>query len=417
MQVIQKRSILFKAYLILLTTLLICMTSRAMAVEITIKPLLIIKGEYDDNVGFSRDYERDDFIAIIGPALNLEYRTEKLSLKSGIGVDFYRYGDIKELDTEKKAFDLSAFYSITEKIGLNGSVSYLMDTTLQSELEETGLVNFRSDRERLTFQGGANWKVSELSNMELNMTLGRTEYEWRGYSDYDTEAVSLAYSRQLKNQKDVFTVQPYYSRYASDNSEVKTWGMSLGWMHPFTEKLSLTAFLGARHTSTRYSRLVQETVPDPGFPPFLGIYMLTVREVEESEKNWGGTADSYLSYLGETFSARLGLNRDLAYSSTGDPIDRTRLYLTMDRDLTRRLRASFSCSLIASESDGRFSQEDSRHLSLGPRLRYRITENHSLLFAYDYAVHEDRTIKDDSRYDRNRFWVSLDLSFPKKWGY
>ncbi len=414
MQVIPIRSIFLKVYIAFLTAALISLTSGVMAADITILPQLRITGEYDDNVGFSRDNERDDYTAVIGPELNMEYRTEKLSLKSEIGMDFYRYLDIKELDTENKSFHLSTAYSISEKISINGAFSYLMDTTLQSELEETGLVDFRTDRERLTLQGGASWRISELSDMTLNLTFGRTEYEWQGYSDYDTEMISLSYNRQLKNQKDVFTVQPYYSRYTSDNSKVKTWGLSLGWRHPFNEKLSLTAFLGARHTTTYYSRLVQESVPDPRFPPFLGIYTLTVREVNETDRNWGGTADSYLSYKGETFTARLGLNRDLAYSSTGDPIDRTRLYFTMDRDLTKRLRASFSCSLSASESDGPYSQEDSRHISLGPRLRYRITEDHSLLFAYSYALHEDRTI-DVSWYGRNRFWVSLDLGFPKKW--
>ena len=412
---IPTRSIFLKAYLTFLTMALLCLTSGAMAADIKILPLLKITGEYDDNVGFSRNNERDDYIAIVGPALNLEYRTEKLSLKSETGVDLYRYSDIKELDRENKTLDLSAGYSITEKVGINGAVSYLMDTTLQSELEETGLVNFRSDRERLTLRGGGSWRISELWDIGLNLTGGKTKYDWWGYSDYDTKSVSLSCNRRLKNQKDLFTVQPYYSRYVSDNSEVKTWGMSLGWRRAFTEKLSLTAFLGARHTSTRYSMLVQESVLDPRFPPYFGIHMLIYTEVDETEKNWGGTADSYLSYTGETFSARLGLNRDLAYSPTGDPIDRTRLYLTMDRDLTRRLSASFSCSLSSSESDGPFSQEDSRHLSLGPRLRYRITENHSLVFAYSYALHEERIITDESPYDRNRFWVSLDLRFPKKW--
>lgn len=417
MQVNPTRSILFKVILSCMTIVLLCLTSGAMAADITILPLLRITGEYDDNVGFSRNDERDDYIAIVGPALDLEYRTEKLSLKSEIGLDFYRFRDIKELDTEKKSLYLGTVYSISEKISIDGAASYLMDTTLQSELDETGIVDFQTDRERLTLQGGATWRISELSDMALNLTLGKTEYEWEGYSDYDSEAISLSYNRQLKNQKDVFTLQPYYSRYASNNSKVKTWGISLGWRHPFNEKLSLTAFLGARYTDTRYSRLVQESVPDPRFPPFLGINMLTYTEVDETDNNWGGTVDSYLSYKGETFSAGLGLNRDLAYSSTGDPIDRTMLYLTINRDLTRRLRASFSCNLSSSESEGRFSKENSRHMSLGPRLRYRITEDHSLLFAYEYALHEDRTIKDDSPYDRSRFWVSLDLGFPRKWQY
>jgi hypothetical protein len=368
-------------------------------------------------VGFSRNEKRDDYISIIGPAIELEYKTDKLSLKSKTGVDYYRYVDNRELDTENKQLNLNANYSISEKISIDGSVSYLLDTTLQSELDETGLVNFRTEKERLTMGGGVTWRISELSDIALNLTLGKTQYEWIGYSDYDYSSISFSCSRQLKNQKDIFTVQPYYSTYDSDNSELKTWGMSLGWRHIFTEKLSLAAFLGARYTRTRYARLVMERVPDPRFPPYLGIYMFTYKKVDEKDSKLGGTASSYLTYNGETFSAKLELNKDLAYSSTGDPIDRTKLSLTMNRDLTRRLRASFACNLSSSESDGSFSQEDSRHLSLGPRLRYRITEDYSLLFAYTYALHEDKIVKENSRYDRNRLWIGLDLSFPSNWRF
>ena len=370
---------------------LFCAPLPAMAQDITLVPSLDIRGEYNDNVLFERTNEIDDYLATISPALTLEYATELLNLESKIGVDFLRYVDQTDLNTENQRYEFNGGYRFTERWALSGDFSYIKDTTLESELEETGLVNVRQDRHRYNAGGGLSYQVSELSDMSINHIHTKTDYDFVGNVDYDRDVITLSYNRHLKSERDIFTVQPSYFNSDSEVSEVDNYGLSLGWSHSFSETLQLRAFLGGRYTE------------------------LSSKEEEQTDRNWGGTADISLKKTGEVSSTLIGYTRDLGTSAFGGPIEVDRIYCDLRRRVTRRLAVGFRGNLYFTRSVGTFDDENSRYSEVIPFLNYQITENHTLQLAYSYSLEEDRNLSEDRESERNRVWIALNFGFPRRW--
>ncbi len=386
----------------------------AQAAEVSVLPSIGITAEYNDNIDFSRTFKEDDYLTRIRPALDVDYKTDLLSLKGRGGLTVIRYLDATRRNTEYYDFGFDGAYKVTERLTAKARLSYKKDETLESELEETGLVTFPEDRTRYIAGGGVVYNLTEKSELGVDLDHSDTGYDSVSYVDYTYDSLTLTFNRLLDNMKDVLTVQTGYSTYDSDASEVDNYSLHLGLAHPFSETWRLSCFLGVRYTSTDYFFIQQGLVFDPSLlpgDPFRRVY----EQVEESDRAWGGLADISLTKTGEDYSGSVGFNHDLSYSSQGDPIERDRLYFSVTKRMTRRLSLGLTGSAYITQSSGKFDQEDSRHLDLGTSLTYRLTETYSLSAAYGYSYHKDKTVSENQGYDRNRVWLNLLCRFPKKW--
>ena len=393
---------------LLVLFLLPLLSATARSADISWLPTLTLKGEYDDNIAFENRDKIDDYLATISPSLSLKYASERLILNSSLAADILRYTDESDLDDEYLHCNLDGEYLLTEKLSLTGQGSYIKDTTLESELEETGLVNFRENRRRYTLGGGFAYRLSEVNSWQLDYSFGQTNYDGYQNIDYDFQSISYTFQHRLANMRDVIILQPYYYYYDSDVSQVDNYGLSLGFEHPFNETLNLSMFAGVRYTESSYDqqqlRLV-EIAP--------GIFAFVLVTSTENEDNWGGVADVSLKKTAERWTAELGYNRDLSYGSSGESIERDRFRLSGSYNISTRWRARLSASLSYSESDSDFSDEDSRYFNLTPSISYKLTEQHSLVLAYSYAEVYDKTLDSNRHYDRNRCWISLNFRFPQ----
>jgi hypothetical protein len=361
-----------------------------MAQDIALVPSLDIRGEYDDNVLFERTKEIDDYLATISPALTLDYATELLNLESNMGVDFLRYADEKDLNTQNQRFALNGGYRFTERWALSGNFSYIKDTTLESELEETGLVNVRQDRHRYNAGGGLSYQVSELSDMNINYIHTKTDYDFVGNVDYDYDAITLSHNRHLKSERDIITIQPSYSNWDYEVSEMDNYGLSFGWSHSFSETLRLRAFLGARYTEVHFG------------------------DERQDYENWGGTADISLRKTGEISSTLLGYRHYFRTSASGEAIEVDRIYCNLRRGVIGRLGIRFSGNLYSTRSEDIFGGKNTRYFNVIPSLDYQITEDHTLQLAYVYSREEDKTLTADPERERNRVWIALNFRFPRR---
>ncbi len=374
-----------------------------MARDVTIVPSINIKSEYDDNVEFTRTSVKEDVLTRINPALTLGYSTELLNLRSEFDIDILRYADETDYNTEHQQYNLNGGYKLLERYTLSGNLSYIKDTTLESELAETGLVDVRQDRERYNAGVGLSYQLSELSDMGVTYNHAETDYDWERNVDYDSDAISLSFNHRFNNQLDVFTVQPYYTGWDSEASETDNYGLSLGWVHPFSETLTLTAFVGARYTETEHTRIIWI------WPPFF------YDKAHEKDTGWGRVANINLRKTGETFSAAIGYDRNITYSSDGDPIERDKIHCSADRMITERMKVKFTGNLYFTKSEGQYNDRDTRHFNLRPSLSYRITENHAMSLNYSYSEHYEKNYADNRKKDRNRIWFTLRFRFPRKW--
>lgn len=375
-------------------------------------PGIQVRAEYDDNVLFSRENQLDDLIARFNPSLGISYRTEKLSSDTLMSIDVQRYIEESQLSREDIFFDTGLDYRATERFSTNANFSYRLDSTLESELDETGLVvGDLSDRQRISGGGGVVYYLTELQNLEFNFSLGSTDYDRETSVDYDSASVDVRWNRSLRNQRGVVTLQPYWSETKSDVSQVDTYGLLVGWARRLTEKWTLSAFLGGRYTTTEYSLARPVLVQDTRFLPAV-VFRIDQEVTTEEESDWGGVADISLTWTNETWNMKASFNRDLSYSTQGDPIDRDRFGFSVGKNVSKRFAAHMDTALYFTQNEGRFSEQDSTSFRFSPHIVYRITEDHRFRAGYIYSYFKDDAVEDSGR-NRNRVWVSLDFTFPR----
>lgn len=382
--------------LLLLMAALIAVPAVIQAADTTLVPRLKVRGEYDDNVLFSRTTEIDDYLGILSPGLEFDYATAVMSLRSTLNLDILRYQDQDELNTENQRYAIDGTFGFIERLKMTAGLLYVDDTTLDSELEETGLVGVRSDRKRYEGKGGLSYQVTEVSEIRMDYGYTKTDYDFVRYVDYDLHDLVLAYNRQLGTGRDTFSVQPFFTRYDSDVSRVQMLGLFLGWIHAFHEKMDLTAYLGVRYSDIEY----------------------ILADRTETENKWGGMADIVLRYSQELAVWSLGYLADLRYSAYGEPINVHRGYGKVNWRITERFGTEFAVSYYYTKSEGdiQIRYENRRYLEIRPTVFYRITEDHRIELGYLYARDQDKAVvvADDTA-DRNRVWISFNFSFPTKW--
>jgi len=388
----------------------------AMADEITLVPLVYVTGGYDDNVYYTRADKETDYVATVKPGFTLDYDSELFNIRSSGSVDFLRYlHNSTNLNRENYYLLFDGGVNLTERWNLRGNFSFINDTTLDSQLEETGIVTLRTDRKRYDGGGELSYRLTDLSNVGLSYNHQTTRYGSDLYEDYDYDSVRFSYDYRFNDGLDIFTVLPYYDYWRSDISTVSNYGLSFGLSHTFDETLSLEAFLGARYTQTEriFTRLI------PVFDPNTGSFRLTNKEVKAKDNNWGGTANIQLKKRWELSSVSFGYSHDLTYASTAgddaEPINVDRIFCSADHKITSRFRAGFSGSFYISESASTFGNRDDRYIQLTPSLDYDITKNYSLRLAYSYSRQLDKRLETDPDQYRNRVWLTFGGKFPMKW--
>src|SRR5437667_1183076 len=122
---------------------------RSRAAEWSMEPSVALRTEYNDNIQLTGASHPSVWGAILSPDVKFSGETETLKVTGGLRVNFNRYFGEQGLDTTDHIASLrSSYKSERDILGLN--IESVRDSTLVSELAETGLVVARRQRNRLT---------------------------------------------------------------------------------------------------------------------------------------------------------------------------------------------------------------------------------------------------------------------------
>jgi len=375
--------------LIIIAVLFLC-AGTVYSADITITPSISLRGEYDDNIDFSRTNKLNDYAGTVSPALSFDYATDRLTMQGRTLFGIIRYADYNEYDRENQNHGLNFGYRLSERLNANANVSYIKDTTLDTALEETGLIERRSDRENIRAGGGLSYEINEVSNVGLDYFFTKTDYELQSYTDSDTHGISMSYNYSFNNRLDTLTLSSSYRKTDSDEDKTDNYSSSLGLAHTFGPTLQASVSAGVRYLD----------IEDPS---------------GQSDTDWGWTSNISLQKSWQTTSATLGYSRDLSYSAEGEPVEVNRFSLSADHRVTREFGLRLSGSLYFTKSAGENEEEDVRYYSISPTVYYNITPDHSVELGYNYSREANRLPDDNSDIDRNIVWLALNFNFPQKW--
>ncbi len=377
--------------------------------DFTFNPTLQFRGEYDDNLNFDNDNKKSDWLGVFIPSLKAAWQTPRVDIKGSAEAEIRRFCSESQFNDEYQRYKIEGSYQLFERLTIEAGGSYVKDSTLDSELDETGIVEDLYGRDRYTLDAGARYQLGERVFTSLHYSYGDTSYDSPDDIDYDSNSVVGSIGYMFRNQRDQVFLQPSYYRYKSDISKVDNYGLSLGWNRSLSEKLTLSCYLGIRYTDTEYSHHYYVPVLDPDN----GTIIWQKRKETISKDDVGGTADISLSGKTETLSYKVAYNRDLSYTSTGSAIDRDRFTGSIKWIMSQRLKSGFDAGLYFSKANDNYNNEDSNYFYLHPYISYRLMENHHLQLHYRYARTKDKTLAENDSYDRNRVWLALVFNFPK----
>ena len=359
----------------------------AAAQSLDVVPMLKVKGGYNDNILFNRAEPVDDSYTSVRPEINLGLASGRYDLGIDTYADIFRYRDEKDLDYESYRYDMDGRYRLSERLNISGDFRYIKDTTLDTELEETGRVVDRQDRERYQWDGVLSYELNEVSEIDIDYQYQSTEYESRDSVDRITNRVRLSYKRWFNDRLDQIALQPRYAiADTEDNRDIEYYNLSVGWTHIFSDTLTMRSFVGYGQTITK--------------------------ENGNQDSSWTGNADLSITQTGELFSFRIGIRNNISLDADGKLEEVDRLYCHINKKLTERLSAKLYGSIYTNRPTGNLNSVNSVFYDVKPELSYDITENHVLNAFYRYSYEEDRTGSENQERTRNVIELNLVFQFP-----
>lgn len=394
MEMIEKRITLL---IVLLCAFGLLLPAMAAAERLRFTPSVAARAGYDDNILFNFNETISDSYFSIKPGIRGDYGTRRLQLGMDAYTDIIRYSQEQELDVENYWLEFNGRYKATERLAVTGEVSYRKDTTLDSELEETGRVGRRDNRDRYRGIVGFSYELNEISGVEAEYEYAQTLYEQPTVDvidprlDREVHGVIVPFYWWLNSRLDRVSFGPGYSRAGlEDNTTIDYYNLNMGWTHIFDETLRFRGRVGYGYTQTN---------PESG----------------EERLNRAGTADLSLTKFGAAYSYRVGYRSQIRLSSAGELIEIDRLYISLKKNVTERFRFLFTGNLYGSRPVEAFDQVDRVYFDLKPEFRYYITENLSSSLAYRYSKEYNRELPDNPERDRNivEFRLNYQIDYEK----
>lgn len=264
--------------------ILLCFsTSMVFSAETKLLTSVGLRQEYNNNILYNRSDEIDDFISKVIPSLRLNHDTELLKLSALASWSGWLFWDNSDLNRLNQRYGLNGNYRIAERWSISASGRYVLDSTQDSQLDETGSVELGlKDRERLNAGTGLDYAVSERSTLGSDYNYQKTDFERKSSVDTEAHSVRFFYRRKLQNERDVITIFPRFVWGNTDDYDAYSSSLNFRWAHPFSETLDTSITVGVRHTRVDYD------------------------DERDDTDNWGGVADMWLRKRGElTLSASL----------------------------------------------------------------------------------------------------------------
>jgi len=331
------------------------------------EPSVGVKGEYNDNILFTFESHEPVYGTWFSPGTRFKYRSELLEVDANAAADFVKYYGQNGLDITNYYFPASARYR-TEKDRFQLDLAYIRDNTLVGELQQTGVVNRRTQRN--WWNAHPQWSHSVTDRLSLN-----TEYQFTKATyddaiqfllfDYTTNLGSAGADYRI-TERDVLNFTGYYLTYSAPSFNLDTdyYGLQTGLTHQFTDTFRGSLAGGFRNITSTQS--------------------LTGASAKSTDFVWVFNANAQKTF--EKGEAQMGFSREIFPSGVGFLVQSEHLFASLRHDFTQTLSGFFGVDAYWIEPTVTgLTIPNSRLLYLQPRLHYRWTEWWSVELSYRHA--------------------------------
>jgi opacity protein-like surface antigen len=365
---------------------LVLFSGEAKGDEFKIIPSLSTKEEYNDNIFFSQDDRKKDFVTTFSPALELIDRTERLDLNLSARVNVLRYWSNRDLDSVDQFYRGRIGYSLNPKLKISAEAGYTRDSTPDREIEVTGLVLNTVKRYKQNYAAGTEYTFSEKTKANLSYSYERSDYKDPGFADLTAHDINLGFIHDLSKyfSATLGRMNLGYSRYQSQDTTVDYYYATIGMSRALSEKWNILIDAGGSYT------------------------------LQETSKGVDWVSQATLSYKGEKTNGELTFShRMMPVTGTAGTAERTALTLNVKHRFTYEFSGRLSAGYYINKSEaGKFSTTplDQATFSVTPVLRYEFTKDIALEASYNFALVKYKQPETEAQ--RNLFMINFIIQYP-----
>ncbi len=378
-------------------------TPSAPALEWSFSPAVKATALYNDNLFLTIDSTEETAGVEIAPHADFAVRAPAWGLGGRAELRSTYYSNSIYEDTEDQILNLS-YNGARERSRWLVNAAYTRDSTLESELSRTGIVNERRQSVLRSLAPTFSYDLIESAALNLSYNLVDVSYSDSADAnlrDYTTHTGTVGISYTL-TERDQLSFTLAYTDYETENADVQSdlYVAQVGLDHIFTETLRANLSVGARRTETTVE----------AFTPILPIGFTQITTTEESDGLI--VAGSLEQQFRPDVLWRANVSRNITPTGRGGLVQTDQLGLEVRHEWSPRLSGSFNAALYNTEGvEEVLADLDRRFFSLGPRLRYALSERLSMDGFYQYA--EQRFEVSDNDASANAVYLTLTYEWPK----
>jgi hypothetical protein len=381
------------------------------AAEWSMKPTLDLKAGYDDNIRMTTDNKVSSAVGTVSPSAVFSVTTPNSGASGSARFDFRRYEDDSNLDDNNSYFNLDLHHD-RERSRLGLGLGFTRDTTLDSQLEATGLVFDRVRRQSITASPNWTWALDERTQFGVGYTYNDVEYKNAGdtgFVNFNVNSGQLFLNRAVNERT---SASLSLSRTRSDNdNDVKSTNTSIraGGSYRFSETLSTSLSAGLRYTEVDFSQSTLIPVFIPGIPTPVG-FLQSQRDVSKSDSGYVFSGSITRTFLRGQVS--LSASRDISNDINGTPREVRRLSFSNLYRFSETLSGQLQLQLYNTESGNGFGQTDNRnYYAVTPSISWKFAQFWSLSGSYRYRLQTFDNSSDEAI--GNAAYLTLTYRWPK----
>ena len=378
-------------------------------------PRMALQQQYTDNLNISENGE-EDWVSQMEGGFTSAGVTERGEARINATAKRFQYVYNTQLDRTDVMASGSVSWRWTPTFMTTFGGSYLQDSTLEEEYEETGNITQRAKRNILGMTGSGVLRLSERLQVELSGGLNyvrypdgeRTEYDrWNvainpAYllDEYNTVGISAIYS-SLDYEPRVFTF--FYQR-LTDKTSTDNISSSLYWTHKVDETCDFRIQGGYSISHTR-EELITE----------IPIFNYRVSRTSESDSDGFIYSASISKRWNDRVSSSLKAGRQHVLGSDSEVDLRTYVATNHDFRLTEKTRWNLGLRYDLNEeeeTEDNQNAETKQTAQVSSSLRWEFIEDYDLFVNTSYTHVLSETDSRDTDYSRFVMTIGVEMVWP-----
>lgn len=336
-----------------LSAMLCCAMGAGYAAEVSGKISIEGREEYNDNVLLVPKPEKSVFVTTISPSAGVKVRTERTDLTADVRANINRYSGSSDLNSNDLLLDSALQHRFErDTLGLIGG--YHRDSTLASELNQTGVVQARRQRRKVFLSPSWTALPTERLSLKVGYDYAKVKYDDLAGTGLVNYRVSTPYAsaRMRFTEIDEGFVTAGVTRYRPDQSpnRFRVAYVDLGYIRDFSEAWRGELSVGANRV--KFSRAG-----------------------DESERS-GSQAQASVTRKFGVSDLRLSLGRELNPTGSGELTQTDKAVLGWNGKLSPRWGYSFNAAIYRNAFfTSNTASRRERYYRLGGAFDWQVSED------------------------------------------